>query len=33
MPWVAQSGQISVVALELDAANNVFTTLPVSAVN
>ncbi len=29
----AQSGQISVIALELDAANNVFTTLPVSAVN
>ena len=29
----AQSGQISVIALELDATNNVFTTLPVSAVN
>ena len=29
----AQSDQISVIALELDAANNVFTTLPVSAVN
>ena len=29
----AQSGQIAVIALELDPANNVFTTLPVSAVN
>ena len=29
----AQSGQIAVIALELDFFNNVFTTLPVSAVN
>ena len=29
----AQSGQIAVIALELDMFNNVFTTLPVSAVN
>ena len=29
----AQSGQIVVIALELDFLNNVFTTLPVSAVN
>ncbi len=29
----AQSGQIAVIALELDVFNNVFTTLPVSAVN
>ncbi len=29
----AQSGQIAVIVVELDAANNVFTTLPVSAVN
>ncbi len=29
----AQSGQIAVIALELDVVNNVFTTLPVSAVN
>ena len=28
-----QSGQIAVIALELDAFNNVFTTLPVSAIN
>ena len=29
----AQSGQIAVIALELDFSNGVFTTLPVSAVN
>ena len=29
----AQSGQIAVIALELDFSNNVFTTLPVSAIN
>ncbi len=29
----AQSGQIAVIALELDVSNNVFTTLPVSAVH
>ena len=32
-PLTGQSGQIAVIALELDAANNVFTTLPVSVVN
>ena len=32
-PLTGQSGQIAVIALELDFFNNVFTTLPVSAVN